>query len=293
MPHRKKPAIPKRSVSVGVLLTLMVLATTVIGLAQAEVNKRSAVTANVIASLVADAKSVAPGDTVGLLFHQKIRGDWHTYWRNPGDSGQETAIDWSLPDGVHAGPIQWPVPRRFEVGDIANYGYADKVGLIVELAIPATWPVGTPIPIKADAAWLECESVCIPYYASFAFMIPTSRETVLSNDAAPMFAAARSTLPMPTNWRAAAQSQGNTVTIRIDGSGISPDQIKTAYFFPAEWGVIDHAADQQFVATEHGLTLSVAAGDLPAPPRLTGVLVLTEGEGLATRRSAYTIKPND
>ena len=105
MPHRKKPAIPKRSVSVGVLLALMVLATTVIGLAQAEMNKRSAVTANVIARLVADAKSVAPGDTVGLLFHQKIRGDWHTYWRNPGDSGQETAIDWSLPDGVHAEPI--------------------------------------------------------------------------------------------------------------------------------------------------------------------------------------------
>ena len=87
--------------------------------------------------------------------------------------------------------------------------------------IPATWPVGTPIPIKADAAWLECESVCIPSYASFAFMIPTSRETVLSNDAAPMFAAARSTLPMPTNWRAAARkfnNQADLVGIAIIGN---------------------------------------------------------------------------
>ena len=96
-----------------------------------------------------------------------------------------------------------------------------------------------------------------------------------------MFAAAREALPTPTNWHAAAHSTKDVVTIRIEGPEMRTEGIKSAYFFPAEWGAIDHAADQLFVADERGLTLTVAAGDLPVPSRLSGVLVLTETETMS------------
>jgi thiol:disulfide interchange protein DsbD len=175
---------------------------------------------------------------------------------------QETTVDWSLPDGARAAPIQWAVPERIRVGELANYGYAEEVGLVVELLIPPTWPVGTPMPVKADVAWLECESICIPSYATFVLSIPTGSATILSDDVAPMFAAARAALPAPTSWRAKVRGLNNTVTIRIEGPGMRIAAIKSAYFFPAEWGVIDHAADQEFIADKRGLTLTVAAGDI-------------------------------
>jgi hypothetical protein len=47
---------------------------------------------------------------VGLqLAHQP---EWHTYWKNAGDSGLPTQLQWTLPPGVSAGDIAWPVPKK-------------------------------------------------------------------------------------------------------------------------------------------------------------------------------------
>ena len=53
--------------------------------------------------------------------------DWHVYWKNPGDSGLPTTVDWDLPPGFTAGPLQWPVPERFESDGLVTYGYSGKV----------------------------------------------------------------------------------------------------------------------------------------------------------------------
>src|SRR5690348_10936794 len=61
------------------------------------------------ADLVAEAASIAPGATLWTDLRLVIKPGWHIYWRNPGDSGLPTAIDWTLPPGYSAGPIRWPV----------------------------------------------------------------------------------------------------------------------------------------------------------------------------------------
>src|SRR5690348_9511984 len=63
------------------------------------------------AELVAEPPSVAPGATLWLDLHLATQAGWHTYWRNPGDAGEPTTIDWTLPPGFSAGAIQWPVPQ--------------------------------------------------------------------------------------------------------------------------------------------------------------------------------------
>src|SRR6266481_3632230 len=72
--------------------------------------------------LVAETASVASAATLWVDAHFTIKPGWHIYWRNPGDSGLPTAIEWHLPPGFSAGSILWPVPERFVQGGIGNYG---------------------------------------------------------------------------------------------------------------------------------------------------------------------------
>ena len=66
----------------------------------------------------------------------KMKPGWHTYWRNPGDSGLPTTLDWKLPPGVAAGPIQWPAPHALPAGPLVNYGYEGEVLHLVDLKAP-------------------------------------------------------------------------------------------------------------------------------------------------------------
>lgn len=86
--------------------------------------------------LVAPVNALRAGQAewVGL----RIRHDphWHTYWRNPGDSGLATTLEWQMPTGFSAGALQWPVPSRFLIAPLASYGYEDDVVLPVQLQVP-------------------------------------------------------------------------------------------------------------------------------------------------------------
>src|SRR6476646_5612198 len=68
--------------------------------------------------------AIVPGKTLWVDLHLDIAPGWHTYWRNPGDSGLPTEISWKLPSGFSAGEIAWPVPQRFVENAIGNYGYS-------------------------------------------------------------------------------------------------------------------------------------------------------------------------
>src|SRR5439155_17788736 len=113
------------------------------------------------ARLILSAEAARPGETVmaGLLL--KMPPGWHTYWRNSGDSGAPTKIDWQLPDGIKAGDFLWPVPEKLTVADLTTYVYHDEVLLMVPLTLADNVAAGTK-EIKARVSWLECERVCLP-----------------------------------------------------------------------------------------------------------------------------------
>ncbi len=106
--------------------------------------------------------------TVSLkLMHDK---GWHTYHKDPGDAGLPTAITWRLPQGVSAGPILWPKPKKFEDGSgLVGYGYTGTILLPTEIKVPASYTGA--LPIRAKAAWLMCKDVCIPGEAQLALEI--------------------------------------------------------------------------------------------------------------------------
>ncbi|MGE0099511.1 MAG: protein-disulfide reductase DsbD family protein [Hydrogenophaga sp.] len=102
--------------------------------------------------------------------------EWHTYWKNSGDSGLPTELQWTLPPGVSAGPIAWPTPRKFPIGNLANYGYDGTVVLPVPLTVAPDF-AGEHIDVKLYAAWLVCRKECIPEEGNFTLRIPVRGST--------------------------------------------------------------------------------------------------------------------
>ena len=128
-------------------------------------------TDNVRAELLADVAAVKPGEPFWVGLRQTIRPKWHTYWKNPGESGLPTEIKWTLPPGVKADPIVWPTPHRFDIGGVINYGFQDEAVLLVRITPPADLGAG-PLKLAAEANWLVCEDVCIPEDGKFELALP-------------------------------------------------------------------------------------------------------------------------
>ena len=150
-------------------------------------------TDNVKARLVSEVGTIAPGQSFWVALEFNIRDGWHTYWRNPGDSGQATQLKWQLPPGFTAGDIVWTTPHRFEIPPLVNYGYAKHAVHLVNITAPKDLQVGTPAVLSAKASWLVCSDVCIPENANLQLKLPVNAQpgAVDATDAA-LFTAARS-----------------------------------------------------------------------------------------------------
>ena len=113
------------------------------------------------AELVALGPAIAPGGTQQAGLVLTLDKGWHVYWINPGDSGEPPRIAWTLPTGVTAGPMRFPIPTRLPLGPLMDFGYEDKVAFPVTIAAASTLKPG-PVHLDAQVSWLVCAEVCIP-----------------------------------------------------------------------------------------------------------------------------------
>jgi thiol:disulfide interchange protein DsbD len=219
------------------------------------------------ASLLADTMAIVPGQAfqVGLLL--EMEPGWHTYWEYSGDSGLPTTVDWSLPSGFIASPIEWPVPEaRVEPGDIQVYAYSGRVLLLTTITPPPDLS-GT-VTLRAAASWLVCEEICVPGDAKLELSLPVGKSAAPANAA--LFEEFRSRLPSKEAppfdlvWK----RTGDVLALQVKGA---PAATPLALFpLPAKNQIVGHPA---FEAPD---TLTIKA---------TGPFagVLSAGEGPARR----------
>ncbi len=158
-------------------------------------------TPHVDLKVVADAEAIRPGGKLTLGLHFKIDEKWHIYWRNHGASGLPPSVEWELPDGFEAGPLLHPPPKTHTVEVVGTtYVHYGEPVLLAEITVPANAPVGEKVVIKGNARWLVCKELCVLGEQKLEIALP-----VVAADAAvkpankDLFAAARSTLPIPTD----------------------------------------------------------------------------------------------
>ncbi len=136
-------------------------------------------------SLVADVKSIKPGSTFTAGLLMRMQKGWHTYWKNSGEAGLPTQIRWTLPEGMTAGEIRWPLPHKYdESAEVLTYGYEIENMLLVEFVTTQAWTPGSTVTIKADVNWLECEHLCIPGSGVVELILPVSSEKPKRDNAA-------------------------------------------------------------------------------------------------------------
>ena len=110
--------------------------------------------------LIAEQATVpATGGRLTLGFHLRPNRGWHAYWLNPGDAGKEPSIDWALPDGFAAHPLQFPAPHVIPFGDFNTYGYKGAILLLADVDVP---PASNPVPPSASRGRRDGSSATTP-----------------------------------------------------------------------------------------------------------------------------------
>jgi thiol:disulfide interchange protein DsbD len=184
---------------------------------------------------------VEPGKPVWVGLQLVHLPEWHTYWKNAGDSGLPTQLEWTLPAGVSAGDIAWPTPKKIPIGTLANYGYEGTVLLPVPLTVAPGFNAAN-LDIRLKASWLVCKKECIPQEGDFSLQIPVRSSTGSSSG---LFAAAFAASPQPLG-ASGSQVQVSANTLQVALAGLPAGlQGKTLEVFPETGSVIEPAGPWQ------------------------------------------------
>lgn len=187
-------------------------------------------------------EGVEPGKPVWVGLALTHQPEWHTYWKNSGDSGLPTQLDWQLPAGIDAGEIAWPTPKKIPIGTLANYGYEKTVLLPVPLTVAPSF-AGNQLEVKLKAAWLVCRKECIPQEGEFALSIPVRSSTAASSQ---LFQDTFAATPRPLAAGASQVEVGGGKSIKISLAGLPAAlQGKTLALYPETGSVIEPAAAWQ------------------------------------------------
>jgi thiol:disulfide interchange protein len=232
------------------------------------------------AELVSLGPAIAPGGTqeVGLVL--TMDEHWHVYWANAGDSGQPPRITWTLPNGITAGAMQFPIPSRLPLGPLMDFGYEDLVAFPVSISAAGTMKPG-PIHLDAQVSWLVCAQVCIPGKAHLGLDLvvhpgaPGPAQEPIVGALGEAMTLLPKPLPAGVKFTVRADAQQFELTL-VDGK-----REKDIEFYPFDkdpTDVIANAADQNIESQSDGARLYVKRSpDLTAlPATLHGVMKLSD-----------------
>ena len=193
-------------------------------------------------SLIKDHSDFVPGTSINIGLKVLMDKGWHTYWRNPGDSGGPIEIDWNLPKGFSVSDIKWPLPEKIEYPPLMTYGYEDFVIYPMVLSIPADYSDDY---FEMNADILICADVCIPESGKIS-----SKLLDIESDS------------LIYEWLESVPSKSLPITTSLNDNNLEikftfEKEIKEIYFFPDENNSIDYSSKQNFYKRDDGYFLSI------------------------------------
>ena len=193
-------------------------------------------------SLIKDHSDFVPGTSINIGLKVSMDKGWHTYWRNPGDSGGPIEIDWNLPKGFSISDIKWPLPEKIEYPPLMTYGYEDFVIYPMVLSIPADYSDDY---FEMNADILICADVCIPESGKIS-----SNLLDIESDS------------LIYEWLESVPSKSLPITTSLNDNNLEirftfDKEIKEIYFFPDENNSIDYSSKQNFYKKDDGYFLSI------------------------------------
>ncbi|MCA9520775.1 MAG: hypothetical protein KC609_07375, partial [Myxococcales bacterium] len=238
-------------------------------------------------ALIANVRTIVPGKPFRLGIHQRIETHWHTYWKNPGDSGLAPTARWSAPPSITVDPLRWPTPRRIRVKHLANYGYESDVLLIAPARVAPSLE-GSDVTLQVEFSWLVCREECIPGKANLTLRLliargdrpPTPANTAL-------FATFHDRMPRDASGIGTKLfERGERLELVVDRLPLMTGE-RVIAFLPATPEVV-HNAEKERIKLDKGiLRVDLAKNEYFQRPRgsVEGVLVAQ----LGTRRTGWRV----
>jgi thiol:disulfide interchange protein DsbD len=193
-------------------------------------------TEHVTAELVSEFDSLVPGQSNTVAVRLEMDDHWHTYWANPGDSGLATQIQWTLPDGITAGPIKWPAPQWINYFDMVSYAYEGEVFLLVDLSVADDFQPGSSANLAATVEFLVCKEACIPGIADLVLSLPISGSTAPSSRNLKIEAARRASPQALPEWEMKVVDNGESFALTVVApEGNSFEGREVTYFSLDGW----------------------------------------------------------
>ncbi len=234
--------------------------------------------------LVSEVTSIQPGQPFSVgLFIQHEPG-WHTYWQQPGIVGVPTNIEWQLPPGFQAGPLQYPAPQQVMMFQIRAQGFERDVLLQTQITPPADLKPGSEVTLQAKASWMCCGNTCHPDTRPFSLTLKVasvpSTMPALDQQWHPVFEQERTTFPQASDaWQATAIEQGKEIilTLQPDSPKASPlPENPEVIFFTEDGWINSDSPQKQELLPGGGLRITLLRADVflgkTIPQTLTGVL---------------------
>jgi thiol:disulfide interchange protein/DsbC/DsbD-like thiol-disulfide interchange protein len=231
--------------------------------ASALTTSASVTTSQSTATLVADRESITAGEPFWIALKLELQPNWHSYWKNAGDSGLPTSLTLTLPEGFTQGDMQWPTPERFIASGIVNYGYSGEAWHFVE--ITPSIPAATPAVIHARAQWLVCKDICIPETADLTLSLPV-RGAPAATDSS--FHQRLAEVPLPTEVQARFARTDKAGYVFIADPALN-EQLQ---FYPVQNNVVSNETLPTLTRLTDGVLLRFAVGDTPLPATLQAVV---------------------
>ncbi|MBX2834284.1 MAG: thioredoxin family protein [Micavibrio sp.] len=223
--------------------------------------------------LIPERGQIAAGEEIWIGIEQEIAHEWHTYWKNPGDSGTAPRISWDLPDGFEVSDIHWPVPDKIPYEPLLNYGYSDNVILLQKLKAPDVLPDGA-INLSADVEVLVCKEECIPEFGTYTLSL---NDANMANNG-DYLSEATSKLPKLGNLEGTFSEQDGQFIVSVQGMP-SIDEGNEIEILPYEWGLVSNPETAQWQEQDGKVFLSQKRGERSLAEiegRFNGVLAFEE-----------------
>ena len=237
-----------------------------------------AIASNSSLELFTQNKTISDEKEIYLLAKFSLQKDWHTYWINPGDSGEAATFEWDLPDGFQVTGPFWPEPEVIPYPPLTTYGYTDNLNLLFKISIPNdAREINT---ITVNSKWLVCADVCIPQEGKAKVSIQKSISSEFSNESG-LINKAILNLPEKIETPILAIVENNNLVLK---SNLIKSVNSNIYFFPFREGVIDYSKKQKVLEKDNSYSLRI-----PLMANKTNISLL-KGGILKTNSKAYEIK---
>ncbi len=226
-------------------------------------------------TLSCDLETIKPGSSCWLLIEVKVDSGWHMYWKNAGQSGYPTTIQWET-DGVDFGPLQFPSPKAYEFLEMIIYVLEGEFVLLTRMTVDEDFD-GEKLEVRGKLSTLICnEENCIPYETDLRLDVPLGVKSEIHAEKSGLLASTKDNWPtlVPNDAKLSALLEEGSAAFQISYPGLSKLNISEFYFFP-ESEYLGHQLKQSFTFDDEKGVLSFSLpvnSDLNPPEKLTGVL---------------------